>query len=242
MRIDVVAVIPDIVKCFIDYSIVKRAREKGVVSIFVHDLRDYGIGRYRQIDDIPYGGGAGMVLRPEPYAKIIDKLTSEREYDEVIMLSPAGELFNQRMANELSMKQNLIILCGHYKGVDERVTQLFATREISIGDYVLTAGELAAAVVIDAVVRLLPGVLGDEMSALTDSFQDGLLAPPVYTRPPEFRGLKVPDVLRSGHHAKIAEWQWEQSLERTRQRRPDLYKKFLEKAQRLGTKHENKRK
>ncbi|NPA33934.1 MAG: tRNA (guanosine(37)-N1)-methyltransferase TrmD [Chlorobi bacterium] len=230
MRIDVVAVIPQIVNCFIDYSIIKRARDKGIVSIFVHDLRDYGIGKYRQIDDLPYGGGAGMVLRPEPYAKIIDQLTAERKYDEIIMLSPAGQLFDQKLANQLSMKKNIIILCGHYKGVDERVTQLFATKEISIGDYVLTAGELAAAVVIDAVVRLLPGVLGDELSALTDSFQDGLLAPSVYTRPPEFRGLKVPDVLRSGNHAKIAEWQWEQALERTKQRRPDLYQKFLEKA------------
>ncbi len=230
MRIDVVAVIPQIVNCFIDYSIIKRARDKGIVSIYVHDLRDYGIGKYRQIDDLPYGGGAGMVLRPEPYAKIIDKLRTERKYDEVIMLSPTGELFDQKLANQLSMKNNLIILCGHYKGVDDRVSQLFATREISIGDYVLTAGELAAAVVIDSVVRLLPGVLGDELSALTDSFQDGLLAPPVYTRPPEFRGLKVPDVLRSGNHAKIAEWQWEQALERTKQRRPDLYQKFIEKA------------
>ncbi len=231
MRIDVVAVIPQMVNCFIDYSIIKRAREKGIVSIFVHDLRDYGIGRYRQIDDLPYGGGSGMVLRPEPYAKIIDKLTEERKYDEIIMLSPAGELFDQKLANQLSMKENLIILCGHYKGVDERVSQLFATKEISIGDYVLTAGELAASVLIDAIVRLLPGVLGDELSALTDSFQDGLIAPPLYTRPPEFRGLKVPDVLRSGNHAKIAEWQWEQSLERTKQRRPDLYQKFINKAQ-----------
>ncbi len=236
MRIDVVAVIPQIVSCFIDYSIIKRAREKGIVSIYVHDLRDYGIGRYRQIDDLPYGGGAGMVLRPEPYAKIIDKLTAERDYDEIIMLSPAGELFDQQLANQLSMQKNILILCGHYKGVDERVTQLFATKEISIGDYVLTAGELAAAVVIDSVVRLLPGVLGDEISALTDSFQDGLLAPPVYTRPPEFRGLRVPDVLRSGNHAKIAEWQWEQALERTKQRRPDLYQKFIEKAHHINKK------
>ncbi len=223
------AVIPELVKCFLSYSIPARAQQKGLVEVVVHDLREYGLGRYRQIDDYPYGGGAGMVLRPEPYAKVIMKLRRERHYDEVIMLTPAGVLLTQELVNRLSLKRNLLILCGHYKGVDERVTELFATLEVSIGDYVLSAGELAAAVLADAIIRLVPGVLGDEESALTDSFQDYLLAPPVYTRPAEFMGKKVPEVLLSGDHKKIAEWRLQQAIERTKKRRPDLYRKFLKK-------------
>jgi tRNA (guanine37-N1)-methyltransferase len=209
---------------FFDESIVSRARKKGLAEIVMHDLHDYSLTRYGSVDDYPYGGNAGMVMAVEPLANCIEELQSQRHYDDVIYTAPDGELFSQPVANQISLKENIIILCGHYKGVDERLREHFITREISIGDYVLTGGELPAAVIADAVVRLLPGVIGDEQSALEDSFQDGLLAPPEYTRPPEFRGWRVPDILLSGNHAKIAQWRYEQALERTRQRRPDLLK------------------
>ncbi len=222
MRIDIITVLPQLLESPFQHSIIKRAKEKKLVDIVVHDLRKYAVNDYGQVDDYPFGGEAGMVLMIEPVVRCIEKLQAQRVYDEVIYLTPDGVLFNQKMANELSLKGNLILLCGHYKGVDERVREHFITREISLGDYVLSGGELAAAVVADAVIRLLPGVLGDEASALSDSFQDQLLAPPVYTRPADFRGWKVPEVLRSGHAAKIEAWRFEQSLKRTRARRPDL--------------------
>ncbi len=224
MRIDIITVLPGLLESPFQHSIIKRAREKNLVDIFIHDLRKYAINEYGQVDDYPFGGEAGMVLMVEPVVKCIEALQAQQTYDEVIYLTPDGELFNQKTANELSLKGNIILLCGHYKGVDERVREHFITREISVGDYVLSGGELAAAVLTDAVVRLLPGVLGDEASALSDSFQDQLLAPPVYTRPADFRGWKVPEVLRSGHAAKIEAWRFEQSLKRTRERRPDLLK------------------
>ncbi len=222
MRIDIITVLPELIEGFLFHSIPKRAQDKGLVEIHLHNLRDYATNKYRQVDDYPFGGGAGMVLMIEPIARCIEKLQSERSYDEVIYLTPDGKPFKQADANELSGKQNLILLCGHYKGIDERVREHFVTREISIGDYVLSGGELAAAVVADAVIRLIPGVLSDETSALTDSFQDNLLAPPVYTRPAEFRGWKVPEVLLSGNHKAIDEWRYEMSLKRTQERRPDL--------------------
>ncbi|MCS6968925.1 MAG: tRNA (guanosine(37)-N1)-methyltransferase TrmD [Bernardetiaceae bacterium] len=222
MRIDIITGLPNMLDSFLNQSIVKRAQNKGLVEIIVHDLRDYATGKARQIDDYPFGGGAGMVLMIEPIAKCIRKLQAERHYDEIIYMTPDGQTFHQRMANRLSLLENLIILCGHYKGVDHRVREHFVTLEISIGDYVISGGELAAAVVTDAIVRLVPGVLSDETSALTDSFQDNLLAPPVYTRPADFEGWKVPEILLSGHEAKIAEWRLQQSIERTRARRPDL--------------------
>ncbi|MDW8211366.1 MAG: tRNA (guanosine(37)-N1)-methyltransferase TrmD [Cytophagales bacterium] len=222
MRIDIITGLPNMLDSFLNQSIVKRAQNKGLVEIIVHDLRDYATGKARQIDDYPFGGGAGMVLMIEPIAKCIRKLQAERHYDEIIYMTPDGQTFHQRMANRLSLLENLIILCGHYKGVDHRVREHFITLEISIGDYVISGGELAAAVVTDAIVRLVPGVLSDETSALTDSFQDNLLAPPVYTRPADFEGWKVPEILLSGHEAKIAEWRLQQSIERTRARRPDL--------------------
>lgn len=200
----------------------KRAQDKQLIEIKVHDLRDYAVNKYRQVDDYQYGGGAGMVLMIEPIDKCISTLKSERAYDEIIYLSPDGELLKQGLANKLSLQKNLIMLCGHYKGVDERVRENLITREISIGDYVLSGGELGALVLADAIIRLVPGVLSDETSALSDSFQDNLIAPPVYTRPAEFQGLKVPEVLLSGHAAKIEDWRHQQSLERTRARRPDL--------------------
>lgn len=209
---------------FFEESIVSRARKKGIVEVHFHNLHDYSLTRYGSVDDYPYGGAAGMVMAVEPLANCIEQLQSERHYDDVIYTAPDGEMFSQPMANELSLKGNLIILCGHYKGVDERLREHFITREISIGDYVLTGGELAAAVICDAVIRLLPGVIGDEQSALSDSFQDGLVAPPEYTRPPEFRGWRVPDILLSGNHAKIEQWRYEQALQRTKERRPDLLK------------------
>ncbi len=209
---------------FFEESIVSRARKKGIVEVHFHNLHDYSLTRYGSVDDYPYGGAAGMVMAVEPLANCIEQLQSERHYDDVIYTAPDGELFSQPLANELSLKGNLIILCGHYKGVDERLREHFITREISIGDYVLTGGELAAAVICDAVIRLLPGVIGDEQSALSDSFQDGLVAPPEYTRPPEFRGWRVPDILLSGNHAKIEQWRYEQALQRTKERRPDLLK------------------
>ena len=225
MRLDILTLFPNMMSMFFEESILKRAQNKGIVEVVFHDLHDYSLPRYGSVDDYPYGGNAGMVMAIEPLANCIEKLQSERHYDEVIYTAPDGQVFNQPMANELSLKGNLIVLCGHYKGVDERLREHFITREISIGDYVLTGGELAAAVICDAIVRLLPGVIGDEQSALEDSFQDGLLAPPEYTRPPEFRGWRVPEILLSGNHAKIAQWRYDQALERTRQRRPDLLKK-----------------
>lgn len=222
MRIDIITVLPELIEGFLFHSIPKRAQDKGLVEVHLHNLRDYATNKYRQVDDYPFGGGAGMVLMIEPIARCIEQLQSERTYDEIIYLTPDGKPFKQRDVNELSGKQNLILLCGHYKGIDERVREHFVTREISIGDYVLSGGELAAAVVADAVIRLIPGVLSDETSALTDSFQDNLLAPPVYTRPAEFRGWKVPEVLLSGNHKAIDEWRYEMSLKRTQERRPDL--------------------
>lgn len=211
---------------FFEESILKRAQKKGLVEVHFHDLHEYSLTRYGSVDDYPYGGSAGMVMAVEPLANCIEKLQGERHYDEVIYTAPDGKMLNQGMSNQLSTKENLMILCGHYKGIDERLREHFVTMEISIGDYVLTGGELATAVICDSVIRLVPGVIGDEQSALGDSFQDGLLAPPEYTRPPEFRGWKVPDVLLSGNHAKIEQWRFEQALERTRQRRPDLYEKY----------------
>lgn len=222
MRIDIITVVPGLLESPFNHSIVKRAKEKGLVEIYVHNLREYATNKYRQVDDYAFGGGAGMVMMAEPIAKCIEQLKSERTYDEVIFMCPDGEVFNQKTANQFSLKNNFIILCGHYKGIDERIRQLYITKELSVGDYVLTGGELAAAIVVDAVVRLIPGAIGDEESALSDSFQDGLLAPPVYTRPEEFMGLKVPDVLMSGDHKKIEEWRHEESVKRTQERRPDL--------------------
>ncbi|SDL49238.1 tRNA (guanosine(37)-N1)-methyltransferase TrmD [Siphonobacter aquaeclarae] len=222
MRLDIITAVPELLESFFQNSIVKRAQDKQLAEIHLHNLHDYGIGKYKQIDDYPFGGGAGMVLMIEPIAQIIRQLQAERTYDEIIYTAPDGGRFDQKTANKLSLAGNIIILCGHYKGVDERIRETFITREISIGDYVLSGGELAAAVISDAIIRLLPGVLGDETSALTDSFQDNLLAPPVYTRPSEWEGQPVPPVLLSGHDAKIQDWRYEQSVERTRERRPDL--------------------
>lgn len=222
MRIDIVTGVPDLLASPLQESIVRRAQDKKLVDLHVHDLRDYAHDKHRTIDDTPYGGGSGMILKPEPIFECIERLRSEREYDDVIFLSPEGERFTQGLANELSLKHGLILLCGHYKGVDERVRESLVTREISIGDYVLTGGELAAAVVVDAVVRLIPGVLNSGESALSDSFQDGLLGYPEYTRPAEFRGKKVPEELLSGDHTRIREWREEQRLKRTRERRNDL--------------------
>lgn len=224
MRIDIITVVPDILTSPFEVSILKRAIEKGLVEIHLHNLRDYVTDNYKQIDDYQFGGGAGMVMMIEPIDKCITKLKSEREYDEIIYMSPDGERLNQKMVNTLSLKENILILCGHYKGVDQRVRDHFITREISIGDYVLSGGELAAAVVCDAIIRLIPGVLGDETSALTDSFQDDLLAPPVYTRPAEYKGWKVPEILTSGNFPKIEDWREEQSYLRTKKLRPDLLK------------------
>ncbi len=222
MRIDIITCLPKLLESPFSDSILKRAQQKGLVTVEVHDLRRYATDKHQRIDDYAYGGGAGMVMMIEPIARCIRSLREERDYDEILYMSPDGERFTQGVANELALKGNILILCGHYKGVDERVRQHFITREISIGDYVLSGGELAAAVVADAVIRLLPGVLSDETSALTDSFQDGLLAPPVYTRPAEFEGWKVPEVLLSGHEKNIEDWRFEQAQQRTRKRRPDL--------------------
>jgi tRNA (guanine37-N1)-methyltransferase len=224
MRIDIITVLPKLLEGPLNHSIVKRAQEKGLVEIHIHDLRDFSQDKHRRVDDYAFGGDAGMVMCIEPIHRAINQLSSEREYDEIIYTSPDGSKFNQQEANRLALSGNLIILCGHYKGVDQRIRDHLISREISIGDYVLTGGELAAAVICDSVVRLLPGAISDETSALSDSFQDGLLAPPVYTRPAEYQGWKVPDVLLSGHAAKIDRWKHEQSLERTRKLRPDLLK------------------
>ncbi len=222
MRIDIITCLPKLLESPFGHSILQRAQDKGIVEVVVHDLRAYALNKQKQLDDYAYGGGAGMVLQIEPIDNCITALKAERTYDEVIYMTPDGETLNQQMANELSLKGNLIILCGHYKGVDERVRELLITREISIGDYVLSGGELGAAVLSDAIIRLIPGVLSDETSALTDSFQDNLLAPPVYTRPAEYKGMTVPEVLLSGHEKKIEEWRFQQSLDRTKSRRPDL--------------------
>lgn len=224
MHISIITCVPKLLESPFSDSILKRAIARGLVTVEAIDLRDYATDRHKSVDDYAYGGGAGMVMMIEPIDRCITDLKTKRTYDEVIYMSPDGEQFSQSIANELSLKQNLILLCGHYKGVDERVRQHLITREISIGDYVLSGGELAAAVVADAVIRLLPGVLNDETSALTDSFQNGLVAPPVYTRPAEYKGWEVPKVLVSGHEAKIEEWRHEQSLERTKKRRPELLK------------------
>ncbi|MEM1123090.1 MAG: tRNA (guanosine(37)-N1)-methyltransferase TrmD [Bacteroidota bacterium] len=224
MRIDIVSVQPDLLISPLDHSIMKRAQEKGLLEVVIHDLRAFGLGKNRQVDDYQYGGGAGMVMMCEPIATCFDQLMAERTYDEIIYLTPDGQRLNQSTSNRLSLKNNLLLLCGHYKGVDERIRKQYITMDISIGDFVLSGGELPAAVLVDSIGRLIPGVLNDETSALFDSFQDDLLAPPVYTRPADFRGQKVPEVLLSGHSRKIDEWREEQSFQRTRERRPDLLK------------------
>lgn len=222
MRIDIITVLPEMLKSPLNCSILKRAQDKGLAEIVVHNLRDYTTNKHRKVDDYPFGGDAGMVIQVEPVDRCISALKAERNYDEVIFTAPDGEVFNQRIANSLSLLDNIIILCGHYKGIDYRIREHLITREISIGDYVLTGGELPAAIIADAIVRLIPGAIGDEQSALTDSFQDNLLEPPIYTRPAEYKGWGVPEILLSGHQAKIDEWRHEQSLERTRRLRPDL--------------------
>jgi len=222
MRIDIISAAPDLLESPFNHSIIKRAKEKGLAEIHIHDLRAFGLGNYRQIDDTQFGGGAGMVLMIEPIANCIEQLQSERTYDEIIYMTPDAKTLTQGVANTLSLKENILILTGHYKGVDQRIRDKYITREISIGDYVLTGGELAAAVLCDSIIRLIPGVIGDETSALTDSFQDNLLSPPVYTRPADFKGMKVPDILLSGNFPKIDDWRSEQAYSRTQQIRPDL--------------------
>ncbi len=222
MRIDILTVLPELIEGTLNHSILKRAQDKGLVEIHLHNLRDYSTNKHRRVDDYPFGGEAGMVMQIEPIDRAISALTADRDYNEIIYTSPDGEKFDQPMANTLSLSENLIILCGHYKGIDFRIREHLITKEISIGDYVLTGGELAAAVMCDTIVRLIPGAIGDEQSALSDSFQDRLLAPPVYTRPAEYKGWRVPDILLSGHQRKISEWQQEQALNRTRILRPDL--------------------
>ena len=222
MRIDILTVVPEMIEPFLNCSILKRAQDKGLVEICIHNLRDYTTNKHRKVDDYPFGGEAGMVMQIQPIDACLSKLKSERDYDEVIFTTPDGETFNQPMANQLSLLNNIIILCGHYKGVDWRVREHLVTREISVGDYVLTGGELPAAIIADAVARIIPGVIGDEQSALSDSFQDNLLAPPVYSRPAVYNGWEVPEILLSGHEAKIAQWRYDMALERTRRLRPDL--------------------
>jgi len=222
MRIDIITVVPELLQSPFEHSIIKRAKENGLASIHIHNLRDYTTTNYRQVDDYQFGGGAGMVLQIEPIDKCISKLKSERTYDEIIYVTPDAPILTQKVSNELSLKKNIIILTGHYKGVDQRVRDIFITKEISIGDYVLSGGELAAAVLCDSIIRLIPGVIGDETSALTDSFQDNLLAPPVYTRPANYKGHEVPEILLSGNFPKIEDWRLEQAIERTKKIRPDL--------------------
>lgn len=222
MRIDILTVLPEMFTSPLNCSILKRAQDKGLVEIHVHNIRDYTTNKHRKVDDYPFGGEAGMVMQIEPIDRAIEDLTSQRHYDEIIFTSPDGETFNQPMANNLSLLSNIIILCGHYKGIDFRIREHLITREISVGDYVLTGGELPALAITDAIVRLIPGAIGDEQSALSDSFQDNLLAPPVYSRPAEYKGWRVPDILLSGHQAKIDQWRYDQALERTRRLRPDL--------------------
>ena len=224
MRIDIITVLPEMIEGFVNESILARAQKKGLVEIHLHNLRDYTLDKWRRVDDYPYGGFAGMVMQCEPIDRCISALKAERDYDEVIFTTPDGEQYNQSMANDLSLKQNIIILCGHYKGVDQRVRDHFITKEISVGDYVLTGGELAAAIIADSVTRLVPGVISDDQSALSDSFQDGLLSAPIYTRPADYKGWKVPDILLSGNEAKIKNWEMEHALERTKRLRPDLLK------------------
>lgn len=225
MNIDILTVVPELLESPFNHSIMKRAQEKGLLTVHTHNLRKWAINKHMQVDDYQFGGGAGMVMMPEPLANAIDELQQDKKYDEIIFMTPDGVSFNQATANQLSMKDNILIICGHYKGIDERIRQKYVTKEISIGDYVLSGGELAAAVVVDAIGRLLPGVLNDETSALFDSFQDNLLAPPVYTRPADFRGDKVPDVLLQGDPKKVEDWRHEQSMQRTKDRRPDLFDK-----------------
>lgn len=224
MRIDIITVLPQMVEPFMNESILARAQKKGLVEIHIHNLRDYTLDKWKRVDDYPYGGFAGMVMQIEPIDRCISALKAERDYDEVIFTSPDGEQFTQHVANDLSMKENIIILCGHYKGIDQRVRDHLITREISIGDFVLTGGELPAAVMADAIVRLVPGVIGDEQSAFSDCFQDDLLSAPIYTRPADYKGWRVPNILLSGHEAKIKEWEMEQAMERTKRLRPDLLK------------------
>lgn len=231
MRIDIITAVPELLSGPFDHSMVKRAIEKGLASIHIHNLRDYATGKHKSIDDYPFSGGGGMVLMVEPIDRAISVLKAQRDYQEIIYTSPDGQAFNQKLANRLSCQENMIILCGHYKGIDQRVRDHLITMEISIGDYVLTGGELAAAIMADAIIRLIPGVLSDEESALTDSFQDNLLAPPIYTRPAEYHGWKVPEILLSGNDRRIEEWKLEQSLERTRQLRPDLLDDQLSRRQ-----------
>jgi tRNA (guanine37-N1)-methyltransferase len=224
LRIDIITVLPELLTGPLTHSIVQRAIEKKVVELNIHPLREYGIGSYKQVDDYPYGAGGGMVMRCEPLAACIDQLMEKVHYDDIIYLTPDGELFDQPMANQLSLKKNLLIICGHYKGIDQRIRDKYVTREISVGSFVLSGGEIAAAVICDAIIRILPGAISDEMSALSDSFQDGLLAPPVYTRPEEWNGMKVPEILLSGDEKKISDWRLEQSIELTKKRRPDILK------------------
>ncbi|REJ84879.1 MAG: tRNA (guanosine(37)-N1)-methyltransferase TrmD [Bacteroidetes bacterium] len=224
MRIDILSVVPALLESPFAHSIMKRAMQKGLAEVHIHNIRDYAINKHKTVDDSPYGGGAGMVMMIEPVVACMEALKSQRVYDEVIYMSPDGDTLDQRIANKYALSKNLMILCGHYKGIDERIREHFITREISIGNFVISGGELAAAVFADAVIRLLPGVLNDETSALSDSFQDDLVAPPAYTRPAEFRGLKVPDILLSGHAGEIEKWRHEKALERTKKRRPDLLK------------------
>lgn len=222
MRIDIITLLPELLESPFEHSIMKRAKEKGLLEIHLHNPRDFATGKHKQMDDYQYGGGAGLVMMVEPLAKCLDDFKNQRDYDEIIFMTPDGERFNQAIANQLSMFENILIICGHYKGIDERIREHYVTKEISIGDFVLSGGELAAAVVVDAIGRLIPGVLNDETSALFDSFQDNLLAPPVYTRPADFNGWKVPEVLLSGNKKAIEDWRYEQSYERTKKRRPDL--------------------
>lgn len=222
MRFDIITLMPELLESPFNHSILKRAKEKGLLHVHLHQLRDYAINKHGQVDDMQYGGGAGMVIMCEPLSNLIEKLMTERKYDEVIYLTPDGKNYHQKIANTLSLKENVLLICGHYKGIDQRIRDLYVTLEISIGDYVLSGGELAAAILVDSIGRLIPGVLNDETSALTDSHQDGLLAPPVYTRPAEFKGLSVPDVLLSGNFKLIEDWRQEQALKRTEERRPDM--------------------
>ncbi len=224
MYIDILTVLPELLESPLQHSMMKRAQDKGLLTVKVHQLRKWAVNDYGQVDDYQYGGGAGMVMMCEPLVKAIEELSADRQYDDIIYMTPDGGTLNQRMANSLSLKRNLLIICGHYKGIDQRIRDKYVTKEISIGDYVLSGGEIPAAILVDAIGRLLPGVLNDETSALTDSFQDDLLAPPVYTRPVDFRGMKVPDILMSGDHKKIEEWRYEQSVLRTKERRPDILK------------------
>lgn len=230
MRIDIITVLPEILESPFNHSIIKRAKEKGLAEIHLHNLRDFSEDKHRKVDDYSFGKGAGMVMAIQPIEKAIETLKAKRNYDDIIFTTPDGKLFNQKSANQLSLKQNLLIICGHYKGIDQRIRDRYVTLEISVGDYVLTGGELAAAIITDSVVRLIPGVLSDETSALTDSFQDNLLSPPVYTRPADYKGMKVPEILLSGNDRKIDDWKHEQAVERTKNLRPDLYRKYLGEA------------